>query len=422
MIFCTNCGARNDSGTRFCTNCGVEFPVQNVTNPASSDPMPAEEAYPSNDMPESQGIVSNAQMVAPAKKMDRRTKILICAIGVLFIVLIAVFMTLKNTVFSPQGPLNSYISAIAEGKYRQASKMVDPDVKNDARALLVDKVGSDAGHRIQDVKASPVRQDRTTGQWVSTVTYSVDGVQHSADVTMQPDGKKFLIFNSWKIVTPLVKTLKIAVPKTMTNVTVNGVDVDLSHASTAKDDAPDSEDDDMDVDTDDMVRYSVPVYPGVYQVGVADSKYVTAKKVKISDTEENTAYVVPQATSALKDAVLAEVQNHVNDCIASSELNEKNCGFLNGDFRSDSSIAYSNVKRKVSNRPKLKELDVVSGTFSTDTIDAVITYQERYHSDDPWENETSDRSGSLEGTFTLKNEHVSVTINNDDDTDYDFGW
>ncbi|NEG96763.1 zinc-ribbon domain-containing protein [Bifidobacterium sp. SMB2] len=419
MIFCTSCGARNDDGTRFCISCGHALQAQNnVAAPLpTAVPMPGVRSLA--DVADATDATDAAAPTVP-QKMSRRTMIILCAIGALIIVLAAVFITLRSTVFSPQGPLNSYVSAIAEGDYEKASKLVDPGVENDARALMVNKAGENESRRIKNVEVSSINQNRVTGKWEATVSYSVDGVQKSSQITMESAGKKLLFFDSWKVASPMLTTLKIAVPKTMTNVSVNGVDIDLSKAATDKSDASEPDDPSSDVDYSEMVEYSVPAYPGVYNVGFADSQYVTGNEVKINDAAK-AAYLVPEATDKLKSEILSQVQKRIDDCTASSALSKDGCSFSNGSFSSSSSMAYTNIKRTATNTPEIAELDLMSGSFTTTTIQTTITYQERYYSDQPWENDSESDSGTISGTISLSNEKLTVDIPNTDE-DSDGGW
>lgn len=415
MIFCTGCGERNDDGTRYCINCGSPLPTPATGRMGGIPPVPVVPAPGPRSLadvadPVDAGTADDAS--ASSVMPDRGRMVVLFAVAAAVVILAAVVFTLANTVFSARHAVNEYVDLIADGDFEHASAMAMPDVKDDARVLFVNQAASNVNDRITDVQVSSMRRDDSTGRYDADVTYSAGGARRSGRVSVEPDGRRLLLFRAWRIASPMTTTLKIAVPKTMTNVSVNGVDIDLDKASTAKDNVAAPSDADPNVDYGDMAQYSVPAYPGVYHVGIADSAYVTSDESTISDASA-TAYLIPRATDKLRGAILDKVKRHVDDCVASKALAVSGCGFSNGDF-TGSSMAYADITRNVSGTPELDDVDIMTGTFSTATIETTITYRQRYYADMPWENGSATDSGTIRGTFSLENENLTVTIPNDE--------
>ncbi|MBW3088056.1 zinc ribbon domain-containing protein [Bifidobacterium sp. 82T24] len=421
MIFCTGCGERNDDGTQYCINCGSRLPLPQPQNPVavpSAVPMPGVRSIvdvsdPADDT--TRDGKASVPSMPDVQEAGRGRTIMLLTVAAVAVIFGAVLFTLAATVFSARHAVNEYMAVLADGDFDQANGMAMPDVKDDARALLVSQVASNVNNRITDVQVSAARKDDSTGRYEADVTYSAGGVRRTGRVAVVPDGRRLLLFRSWRVVSPLTVTLKIAVPKTMSNVSVNGVDIDLSKASTAKDNAATPSDADPNVDYGEMAQYSVPAYPAVYHVDIADSAYVTSDEATIADPSR-TVYLIPKASDKLKKAILDKVRQRVDECTSSNALAVSGCGFSNGDF-TGSSTAYTGITRTVSGTPELADVDIMTGTFTTATIRTTITYQRRDYADRPWENGSSTDSGTLRGTFSLENENLTVTIPNDDSAD-----
>ncbi|RBP99460.1 zinc-ribbon domain-containing protein [Bifidobacterium xylocopae] len=465
-MFCTKCGVRNEPDARFCVSCGQPLlPADEVSeveeekiqaaggapdeaatdgvagsdgNEPDSEPEPeqglepgdeagaenqpttvlpqAEQFVTADSEPEADGIhpVQPAEAVPVAHSLHRRTVIIWGVLIGLVVVLAGAYLILKNTVFTPKGQINAYVSAVSSGNFKRANQMVDPGVANESRVLLTNEYAKDEGSRMKDVVVGPlVRKPNGPGYQVR-VAYSANGVQQSKQLSVEPSGKQFLIFDSWRIVSPLTTSIKVAAPKTVDNVLVNGIDVTLAKAGTDKqvvsppaDQAP-SEDGDRTHYTS-MDQYTLPVYPGVAKVELPKSKYVKAEPVKLNDSDK-VAYVAPQATDALEQGILEQVQKRIDECTASSELRKTGCNFSNGSFSDGGRPAYTNIRRRVNGSPSLDKLDLGTGEFKTDLIHTGISYQYRFYSDDDWLDDTSSASGYLVGSFSIRNGELTVKI------------
>lgn len=359
------------------------------------------ETSPLSDSPaQTQAAVA----VPVAHKMRRRTLIIWSTLIGLAVILVGAYLILKNTVFTPSGQINAYVSAVSSGDYQRANKLVDPGVANDSRVLLTNGYAKNAGSRIKNVEIGPLVRNAQAPGYQVQISYTVNGAKQSKMLYVQASGKQFLIFDSWRIITPLTTRIKVAAPKIVDDIEVNGINVKLSKAGMNKEvvtppsDASSGSLDEVRYSS--MDQYTLPVYPGVARVKLANAQYVQAQPVKINDPQ-TVAYIAPQATDALKKGILDQVQHHIDECTASTATKMAGCSFSNGGFNDYGDPAYTNIKRTVSTPPTLERLDLSAGEFQTGLIQTHIGYQYRFNENEDWKDDTTSASDYLTGSFTI---------------------
>lgn len=363
------------------------------------------ETSPMSDSPAQTQAPAQAAVAVPvAHKMRRRTLIIWSTLIGLAVILVGAYLILKNTVFTPSGQINAYVSAVSSGDYQRANKLVDPGVANDSRVLLTNGYAKNTDSRIKNVEIGPlVRNSQAPGYQVQ-ISYTVNGAKQSKTLYVQASGKQFLIFDSWRIITPLTTRIKVAAPKIVDDIEVNGINVKLSKAGMNKEvvtppsDASSGSIDEVRYSS--MDQYALPVYPGVARVKLANAQYVQAQPVKINDPQ-TVAYIAPQATDALKKGILDQVQHHIDECTASTATKMAGCSFSNGGFNDYGDPAYTNIKRTVSTPPTLERLDLSAGEFQTSLIQTHIGYQYRFNENEDWKDDTTSASDYLTGSFTI---------------------
>ena len=428
-MFCTNCGADNSADDKFCTTCGaplhdgpaaggsVRHSGNNTTAQQETAVMQTVDAAGTASTPpafvtRTAGNVNvraagadEGTATKPKRRMKKSTIILLAVFGVLIAGLVIAYFILLNTVFSERNVVSDYVNAIANGQYAKATKLVDPGVSNNTRALFTDAVAKDPKDRIQQVSVGDITKDTAQGsrKHKVTVTYAVNGVKQSSTLTLEPAGKRFLIFDSWKITTPMIEKRNLSVPAVLDSVLVNGVAVKLAAYNT---------------DGGSGTSYSLPSYPGMLRISAPKSPYWESETVSSGETAGATAILELTATQKLKQAVMDLVRQKIKACVASSALSKEGCDFSNGSFESysTSSTAYTDITRTVTQEPAFDSsdsLDISAGTFRTSRIDVSIHYKYRYSEDEPWQDGDTSDSGRLEGTFSVKNGKLSVSYTYD---------
>ena len=427
-MFCTNCGADNSADDKFCTTCGAplqggpaaggsanhsgnnttaqqETAVMQTAAAGTASTLPAFVPRTAGSVNARATGVNGGTAIKPKRRMKKSTIILLAVFGVLIAGLVIAYFILLNTVFSERNVVSDYVNAIANGQYAKATKLVDPGVSNNTRALFTDAVAKDPKDRIQQVSVGDITKDTAQGsrKHKVTVTYAVNGVKQSSTLTLEPAGKRFLIFDSWKITTPMIEKRNLSVPAVLDSVLVNGVAVKLAAYNT---------------DGGSGTSYSLPSYPGMLRISAPKSPYWESETVSSGETAGATAILELTATQKLKQAVLDLVRQKVKACVASSALSKEGCDFSNGSFESysTSSTAYTDITRTVTQEPAFDSsdsLDISAGTFRTSRIDVSIHYKYRYSEDESWQDGDTSDSGRLEGTFSVKNGKLSVSYTYD---------
>lgn len=139
-----------------------------------------------------------------------------------------VYGVLNSTVFSAKSVAQSYLTAIADGKYGKANGIADPQVDKDQLKLLSDTVAKADNATIANPHIDSVKT--VEGVAKVNVTYSLNGKNVNDSLTINKDGSKFLLFPNWKISSPLLKTITVSVPNAVESLSVNGVDVTAKNA------------------------------------------------------------------------------------------------------------------------------------------------------------------------------------------------
>ncbi|WP_394957994.1 zinc ribbon domain-containing protein [Scardovia wiggsiae] len=429
-MFCTNCCADNSADDKFCTTCGaplhdgpaaggsVRHSGNNTTAQQETAVMQTVDAAGTASTPpafvtRTAGNVNvraagadEGTATKPKRRMKKSTIILLAVFGVLIAGLVIAYFTLLNTVFSERNVVSDYVNAIANGQYAKATKLVDPGVSNNTRALFTDAVAKDPKDRIQQVSVGDITKDTAQGsrKHKVTVTYAVNGVKQSSTLTLEPAGKRFLIFDSWKITTPMIEKRNLSVPAVLDSVLVNGVAVKLAAYNT---------------DGGSGTSYSLPSYPGMLRISAPKSPYWESETVSSGEKVNTSATLELTATEKLRDDILDLAKQKVKECVASSALSKTGCDFSNGSFESysSSSKAYTDIKRTVTQEPAFDSsdsLDISAGTFRTSRIDVSIHYKYRYDAGDPWWDSDESDSGRLEGWFSVKDGKLSVKFSESD--------
>lgn len=363
--------------------------------------------------------VSPVAAAAPVtrKRMKRSTIAIICTLLVLAAGLTAAFFTLRATLFSPREPLTAYVNAISSGDFAKASELVDPGIDNAKRALLVNDAAKDENNRIKNVEIGELTQDKATGNYAATVTYTVNGAKQSMPVTLERAGRQWLVFDAWKVSTPMLQRISVAVPSAMRHVAVNGVNLDLGKLGpgSSVDSIPkDSINYDPNADYYDMTSYGLIAYPGAYAFTTPPSDYVDTETITVTEPGD-TAYLLPEATTKLVDALLGKVSEKLRPCLAAkTAATPDGCSFAIDLSDSSSTINDETVTRSLSTKPSMTDIDFNDGTFSTNSFKISATYQYHWSTDTEWSDGNAWTYARMTGTFSIDGEQLTVTFEEED--------
>lgn len=245
------------------------------------------------------------------KAIDTKALKLISIIAgavILLVVASAITITQVNKrVYSPEGTVASYFSALADGDAEKALEMADVDVPDEERTLLTNDVLSNAEALPESIETTESARYGDTA--VVDVSYDLAGAKHSLPIEVRKSGRKALIFDNWEIVSPAVGTLDVSTTN-LTTVAVNGVPVEL--------------------DSDGLY---LPAFPALYSVGpVEESEFYTAEPVTARTAfvgteggEADNPSLEAEATPALEEGLKQAVKDKLDDCAANGGSDDGTC-------------------------------------------------------------------------------------------------
>ena len=308
------------------------------------------------------------------------------------IVLGIVYGVLNSTVFSAKSVAQSYLTAIADGKYDKANDIADPQVDKDQLKLLSDTVAKADNATIANPHIDSVKT--VEGVAKVNVTYSLNGKNVNDSLTINKDGSKFLLFPNWKISSPLLKTITVSVPNAVESLSVNGVDVTAKNAEKS-----------------DSGTWTLRVYPGSYKVSIGKSGYVTSGITMVrTNADSDAADLKIMPTAKLKEDLSKAVNAKLDECAKSTDYAPEGCPFGFDLYDED---YYRNFAWSISVYPKLSDIDLDYGTFSTRQGKAKCTYEEK-NFDDSWESQDDSTHFTVNGSFSIRDGKLSVTIDDED--------
>ena len=267
---------------------------------------------------------------APRKPLSKNAKIsLAAALAVVLVVIIGVVgVNVINSGRTAEETVRNYAQLIADGKYDEANKVVDPGVKNNMRMLLTDKAHDGVKNA---VKVESVTQ-KDTGE-KSKLSYvevvlRINGERSSYYVSVKQGDNEYGVLKTWKIMSPLLTSaINFPARGEVKGYKVGSVDLTVP--------AP----------QDGAAPMFFPMYPGVYNVEVQGSNpgYVKTslnKKQVVVATDgrsgdgkylsesQSGLEVKVEPTDKLKSWALDQVRDKVKSCASTSGTNmDRDCPF-----------------------------------------------------------------------------------------------
>lgn len=260
---------------------------------------------------------------APHKPLSKNAKIsLAAALAVVLVVIIGVVgVNVINSGRTAEETVRNYAQLIADGKYDEANKVVDPGVKNNMRMLLTDKAHDGVKNA---VKVESVTQ-KDTGE-KSKLSYvevvlRINGERSSYYVSVKQGDNEYGVLKTWKIMSPLLTTaMNFPARSEVKGYKVGSVNLTVP--------AP----------QEGAAPMFFPMYPGVYNVEVQASnpEYVKTslnKKQVVVATDGRSGdgkylsdsysglEVKVEPTDKLKSWALDKVRDKVKSCASSSGTN-----------------------------------------------------------------------------------------------------
>ena len=267
---------------------------------------------------------------APRKPLSKNAKISLAAVlAVVLVVIIGVVgVNVINSGRTAEETVRNYAQLIADGKYDEANKVVDPGVENNRRILLTDKAHDGVKNA---VKVESVTQ-KDTGE-KSKLSYvevvlRINGERSSYYVSVKQGDNEYGVLKTWKIMSPLLTSaINFPARGEVKGYKVGSVDLTVP--------AP----------QDGAAPMFFPMYPGVYNVEVQASNPQYAKTSlnkkqvvvatdgrsgdgKYLSQSQSGLEVKVEPTDKLKSWALDQVRDKVKSCASTSGTNmDSDCPF-----------------------------------------------------------------------------------------------
>lgn len=267
---------------------------------------------------------------APRKPLSKKAKVSLAAVlAVVLVVIIGVVgVNVINSGRTAEETVRNYAQLIADGKYDEANKVVDPGVATNMRMLLTDKAHDGVKNA---VKVESVTQ-KDTGE-KSKLSYvevvlRINGERSSYYVSVKQGDNEYGVLKTWKIMSPLLTSaINFPARGEVKGYKIGSVDLTVP--------AP----------QDGAAPMFFPMYPGVYNVEVQGSNPQYAKTSlnkkqvvvatdgrsgdgKYLSQSQSGLEVKVEPTDKLKSWALDQVRDKVKSCASTSGTNmDSDCPF-----------------------------------------------------------------------------------------------
>lgn len=225
---------------------------------------------------------------------------------VVLAVLGGIALSVVNGMRSPEATVKTYLDHVASGDAAAANAMVDPDVPSAEREFLTNEVMAAAVERITDVE---VRRLGSGGSDTYVdVTYKLDGVAQNEQLRVTKGDPEWLVLDTWKVRDSVAQPARLY--QTGPGVaTIGGVEVPIG--------------------TEDYGSTEVYLYPGVYEVTAADSRYfeLADTTVAVGGMMSDMVELAFTPTEELTVAVQKEVDALVAGCVKQTVAEPEGCPF-----------------------------------------------------------------------------------------------
>ncbi|KFI58586.1 heme utilization or adhesion related exo protein [Bifidobacterium cuniculi] len=192
----------------------------------------------------------------------------------------------------------------------------------------------------------------------------------------------------WQVSKPLTRRVSVTYPTALDGFTINGVAVSAHNA--------------VEMPADGSAVFVA--YPGVYQVGIGESKLLSAKTVTVSTADGDGSHELwVEATDELVAALQEQVDAKVDECAKEKGTSPYGCPFRAYTYSTIRNFAWT-----VSQYPKVtRNVSVQDGTFTTYGGTMKYTYEEKRSSGWTPDNGSSE-IGAMPGTFDIDGDTVHV--------------
>lgn len=338
----------------------------------------------------------------PARELSAKGKkrllVALSALGAVVVLTVGSLVVVNAVKAGPDKLVGEYVQALVDGDAEKALAILDPDIPNEDRELLTNKVFGAAENRIEGF---------------SVISGKVSGESAVVRVELRQGGRKyeqaFSLFKSrpeflddhWKLGGSPLQRISISADAPVPALSVNGIAVATGQGDTSAF----------------GTNFSLPAFPGSYTVGLPESeKHLAAAEQQVlvpigaAGQAPETARLTVQASESLRTETSRQVAAALAACEKSTELEPEGCPFYVfafGDVR--------NVKWSVDAEPDYAMQRSFDGAWRLSggtPGEASVSYERNAFSKTrpEWEKETKKVDFSVRGSVSVVADKVVVKL------------
>ncbi len=281
---------------------GAAGPVLPAPRAESEEAAPGIPLHAGAAGPATQPDLPELPQRAPMTPRAKRTLLAVgIAVASLALIAIAAAITVSslNAQRDPAAAVEKYLDLLADGKAEQASKLVDPGLRNEDRVLLTDSALAAAEHRITVVRVETDYRAESSAE--VTATLSLDGERFTRSFTVNAGPKEFMLLDTWELAEPF-----------LVQASVSGAGVDALAVGDAE----------VQLETSpyggDFGSRELFLYPGIYTVTAPGNDFVDVSTESLRagpDTVTGPVEVTVTQSAQFEEAVLQQVQERLSQCV-----------------------------------------------------------------------------------------------------------
>ena len=349
IMFCPNCGTKNEDEALFCGNCGTrlvidvpqETPVQGSepaepeetpeqeSVPAESEATPVQESAPAEpeSAPVQESVPVQPQQTFGQQPVNNKPArfpkgiIAIVAAGVAVIAAIIIFVCVGKNVTDYKKTAKQYVKAVAECEWNDAYSLINlPDGEFLTKEAFINVHADATGEKVEKMAADDIvsTYSKMPGNKAVKVGYITDSGMQYDDVYLTVAKKNYMLFfKKYKVSAEnlVVKDVTIKIPKGLT-LYINDVIVGDGYKSDASKNGNGSSDEyvipylfngknNIKVTGEFIEDYTTQLYAAhdedTFTVGTYNAKYVNSKLEELKTQARTDVDAIVNAVQAKKD-------------------------------------------------------------------------------------------------------------------------
>jgi hypothetical protein len=237
---------------------------------------------------------------------------------------------INTTVYSPKHQVEAYLDNLIEGDASAVVESIDVDAANSSRVLLTDDVlgATEGGITEYEITDVVVNGDLAT----VTAELDQDGERTTIDYSVAREGNTMVVFDKWELDSVWVGSVSLALPEGISEISVNGVDVEVDEVDPA------------------YGYVELPAFPGEYVIELAGTnEYLGSDPQTVVVTADIESYAAPLdfelvPTEAFTEEVSTQIDALLASCAAQGLIEAEDCPIYSYAYGDISNVVWTIVE------------------------------------------------------------------------------